>query len=313
MSGLVFPSPASIYPDNVGIDNQVKMGPAAMLLMVPPAAKWTTTNELTFLTYALAQMIALPPNRWYPLLGKYAPVRSIDDAKEADVLQNFDDGSTAFVRSGMFARTFMTNKGGLNFAKALRSFNGQDWGFIEICRNGLNQLLVNRMVNNDGTLSGIPANLAYAPTPKLATLKEVFEVSFYLNFSPDNYISYAQIMATTDDLLGSLTGLIDVQLIASGTQSVTALNFKVVTTGSQQDITTSGMAAVGNFVVTEVDNGTVITPSAASLSNSVITLTGTYVSGKNYQVTGAAPSVWNALTLPISGYEVTTPVIITIP
>lgn len=312
MVGLVKPCSLATFPNNVGVDCQAAMGPTAMLIMVPSTAKWQASDEETFLTYAVTQMHAAPSSRWYPLLGKNAPVRSIEESKEADVLQTFDDGSTALVRNGMYARTFMTNKGGLDYGRALHSFNGfSNWGFIEVAKNG-NNLNVLRMVNSDGSFSGIPANLAYAPTPKLATLKEVYENAFYLNFSPDYYIGQSGIMTTSDDLLGTLIGLKDVEIYDAGSSTTTKLRIGVRTKGTQVDLVTlyAGLAAVGNFIVTS-STGVITTVASAAVATGtggttgvtgVIELTGTWAAGA-WSVSGAAASVWKALSPSVSGYD----------
>jgi hypothetical protein len=308
MQGLVKPCSINTKPANTGIDCQAAMGPTAMLIMVPASDKWQASDELTFLTYCITKMHAAT-GRWYPILGKNAPIRSIDDGKEADVLQTFDDGATAFVRSGMYARTFMSNKGGLAYGKALRSFNGLlDWAFIEVSRSGSN-LNVLRMANSDGSFSGVPLNLAYAPTPKIANLKEVYENAFYINFSPDYYIGQGDIMTTSDDLLGSLTGLKDVEIYDAGTSTTTKLRIGVRTKGTQIDLAAlyAGLAAVGNFIVTS-STGVVTTVASAALvaasgsTPAVIELTGTWTAGV-WNVTGAAASVWKALTPSVAGYD----------
>ena len=310
MAGLVKPCSISTKPKNTGVDCQAKMGPTAMLILVPSSATWTATDELTFLTYCQTKMHAAPPARWYPILGKNAPIGSIEEGKEADVLQTFDDGATAFVRSGMYARTFMTYKGGLAYGQALHSFNGlNDWAFIEVARSGSN-VNVLRMVNADGTFSGVPLNLAYAPTPKLANLKEVYENSFYINFSPDYYIGSGEIMTTSDDLLGSLTGLKDVEVADAGSSTTTKLRIYVRAKGTPVDLVTlyNGLAAVGNFIVTSAA-GTVTTVASAAVvaasgsTPAIIELTGTWTAGV-WSVTGANASVWKALTPTVAGYEV---------
>lgn len=316
MAGLVNPCSLTTKPKNVGIDCSAAMGPTAMMIMAPASDKWQASDNASFLTYAITKMHAAT-NRWYPLLGKNAPVRSIDEGKEADVLQTFDDGATAFVRSGMYARTFMTNKGGLAYGQALRSFNGlNNWSFIEVSRSGAN-LNVLMMANSDGSFSGIPLNLAYAPTPKLATLKEVYENAFYINFSPDYYIGQSTLFTTADDLLGSLTGLIDAEVYDAGSSTTTKLRIGVRTKGTQIDLATlyTGLAAVGNFIVTS-SAGVVTTVSSAALvaasgsTPAVIELTGTWTAG-DWNVTGASAAVWKALTPSVMGYEVSNTVKIT--
>jgi hypothetical protein len=311
MEGLVKPCSLATFPLNTGIDCQAKMGPTAMLIMVPASAKWQDSDELSFLSYAVTQMHAAQGSRWYPMLGKNAPIRSIEDAKEADVLQTFEDGATAFVRSGMYARTFMTNNGGLAFGQALRSFNGfTGFAFIEIAKNGVN-LNVLRMRNEDGSLSGIPVNLAYAPTPKLATLKEVYENAFYLNFSPDYYIGKSEIAATEDDLLGSLTGLINVAVTDAGSSSTTILKVDVRTLGTDNSIVPlySNLSTVGNFIVTDHLGAVTAAASAAKVSNHV-ELTGTWTAGK-WTVALAPAATLAALTPAITGFEGTKTVTIT--
>ena len=287
---------ASSAPLNNGIDCSVKMGAPVMLILMPAGFKWHASDEVNFLTFLQNQIAAASPNRFYPLFGNVANIRTIADAKESDVTVTYDDGSMGFIRNGMFSRTFTTNKGGLAYAKALMSINSfTNWAFIEIDKN----LNVLRKQNSDGSFSGVPLNVAYAATPELATLKTEFLIPFVMNFSPADYISRSVISKSTEYLL-DITGLTNCGIInaaavytnptpGTGTITVTAIGANADTINVQ----IAGTSISGGAVAKTASESTV-TLLAAKI---VAAINGATATNGGYSATNTA----GVITLSING------------
>jgi hypothetical protein len=314
---LVKPCSLTLAPNNTGYDCTARMGAPVLLIMVPQTAVWTATNETAFLSY-IQQMSQAPiSQRWYPLFGLNAPLRTINDAKESDVIVDYEDGSKAFIRNGTYTRTFMTNQGGLSFAKAILSFNKfRKYAFIEVDKD--NNVL--RRDNGDGTFSGLRVNTAYAPAADLATLKTEFVTAFALNFTVNEYIGKSTISTSTEDLR-YVTGLIDSAVSDAGSSTATKLRVQVKTIGTQLDLLAlfPTLLTAANFVVTKVADGSTVTVSAVAASSTpasdgsvIAELTvSTQTSGTKLSV-GVVPA--NTLySAQIIGYDVINPVVITTP
>jgi hypothetical protein len=308
---LKLPCAAGNAPKNTGIDCAAKLGASALYLMVPISATWTDADEADFLTFIQGKIHADAGQRWYPLFGKNAPIRTITDAKENDVLQTFDDGSTALVRLGMYARTFLTDAGGLAFAQALQSFNNNGrWAFIEVDKQ--NQVL--RKKNNDGTYSGIPLNLAYAVTPSLATLKDVFQNAFYLNFDPTYYIGQSVISQSDENLVSNVSGLINAEVVTAAPPTATSLTLTVRTIGTQSNLAPlyPPIGTVAAWSLINTTTGAPIVPTAATINGSgnvVLTIAST----SGTKISAGLASAASLLALNVEGYECVSPALITIP
>lgn len=325
------PCNLSSAPVNTGSECDSAMLSTQMIWLVPkhlkiPANVVTTPGGVT--AYLTTQMHATPSLRIFPIFGNAIPVRSITDANESDVLFTFEDGSTRLIRRGMMARTFVTDKGGLCLAQHYMSLNGDNFAFIEVDTEGK----INWMTNSDGTFSGFPANLIYAPTPELANLKTPYQNKFYLNFSPNYYIKRGKIIApdSTEDVL-DLTGLLDTVVTPAigATQSVTNIFVNVETVCGQTDLVSllpgsaveGAMAQITNFgpITLSVSPFTVVTPTAALAipaangNPAMVKLTGTFVSGSSYLVPLAPPAT--LLANGVEGYDggETLPATVTIP
>jgi hypothetical protein len=300
MSALVKPCSTSRKPKNTGWECGTAMEATAGLFMIPLTDTWLASDEVDFDAFVLGRIHATPENRWYPIFGKYAPVNGITDSKENDVVETMDDGSMAFVRNGMYGRTFMTKEGGICLAKAMATFHRKRWAFVEVDKD--NKVI--RKVSADGiTRSGIPSNLAYGQTPELANLKTVYKNAFLINFDPAEYIGKGEIMASQGDLT-SLLGLTDAKITLAAAATTTKLKIGVETICKGTDLVAkygATLAAVGNFIVTNKATGVVIVCSAAAVVSGHIELTGVFVSASIYNVVLAAPSV--LLAASVSGYE----------
>lgn len=247
------PCSVSSAPLNTGVDCQIKMSAPAMYILLPASCTWQASDEANFLDFIQTKCHAVPNQRWFPIFGNNAPVRTINDSKESDVIVTYDDGSQAFIRNGTIGRTLMTNKGGLAYAKALRSFNNfNGYAFIEIDK--YNNVLRKKLAN--GSYCGVPLNMFEAPTPEQATLKTEFQPAFAINYTADDYISKGEIATSDEDLLGAM-GLINSQLVASGTVSTNA-------TAATSTITISNIGANGDsFEI--IDPRTMITIMGGSV------------------------------------------------
>lgn len=297
---------------NTGSECDDAMNASAMIMLVPKDATWDDDDLDDFTGFLQTQIHATGRDRFLPIFGTSAPIRNIIDSKEEDVKETMEDGSVQFVRYGMYNRTFLTDKGGFCLAAALIKL-GKNFSFIEVDINGK----VAQMVNADGTYSGFPLNLGYAPTPDLATLKTVYKNAFMVSFSPKNYIEKGKVFASdADEDILSLRGLFDTEVFKAPAtvQTITTIFVGVKTLCAETDLVAkygATLAAVGNFVVTKVSDGSVVVPSAAAVVNGEIRLTGTFVSGQSYYVALAAASVLK--TAGIVGYEGTKKATVPIP
>ncbi len=302
-------------PLNSGVDAQVKMSAPALFILIPLAAKWQLSDEVDFLEYIEARIQDVPSKRWYPLFGNKAPIRTVNDGKETDLVVTYDDGSIAFIRNGTITRTFITNKGGMAYTQFLLSINRlNNYGFIEVDK--FNNII--RRVNPDGSLSALKPNACYAATPDPAGLKDEYRSGFVLNYTVEEYVQNGQILYSTESLL-DLMGLVNATPV-NPTATTTQLTFGIQTIGSQTDLiaalTQSGgapnpWALISNFVVTNAA-GTVITPTAAAIVNGNVVLTIPTQAVDNILTIGLAPAATLAAN-GISGYEGTQTVNVTIP
>lgn len=304
---LINPCDLSIAPSNTGIDCSAAMKASAMIIMMPHGSKWTDADITTagsFTAFLNTKISANPGQRWYPIFGNNAPIASITESNESDVMETLDDGSQSFIRYGMYNRTFITTKGGLSLAAHLMSMRGSQYDFIEVDIIGQ----VAALQNVDGSYGGFPVNLAYAPAPEIANLKTTYKNKFMLSFSPKTYIQQGKIFASdaTEDIL-AVTGLLDTQVTAGvTTQTATNIFVGVSTVGSKTDLVATypgaqGIAQVSNFIVKKKSDGTVVTISAAAIAGGEVQLTGTFTTATDYTVALAAPSVLAANG--VAGYD----------
>lgn len=302
---LINPCNLSATLSNTGSECDDAMLATRQLFLMHPDKTWTATDELDFTGWLNTAIHAAGDARVFPLFGYGAPIRKIVDAKEADVLEKFEDGASQLVRRGMMNRTFFTDKGGLCLAQHLFAIN-RTFSFIEVDEEGK----VLRRVNADGTFSGFRSNLSYSPTPELATFTTSFKSAFMLDFGPNEYIGQGGIVKgdSTEDIL-SLIGLIDSTVVKGtvGVASTTHIFLKIKTACAETDLvvkypgTGAGhMGQIANFIIKNAA-GAVITPSAVAVVGSEVDLTGAYPTGTTITAQLAAPSVLK--TNGIEGYE----------
>ena len=258
---LVNPCQIAARPINTGSECSDSLKASGLIMLVPLTDRWDADDMADFTSFVKGKIHAAPGQRWYPIFGNRAPIRQITDAKEADVLETMEDGSTQFIRFGMYNRTFYTTDGGLCLAKALMSLTAAGkYGFIEFDIIGQ----VAQMDNGDGTFSAFPLNLGYGPAPELANLKTAYKNALYLSFSPQTYIKKGKIFASSpDEDLLSLSGLLDVTVYLNGTPTVAGATaaqggFTIVkgATNDTIDVKVNGVSISGGPVVQTVTENT---------------------------------------------------------
>lgn len=309
MSAIVKACKASSLIQNTGVECHAAMGPTAMIIALPKSVTFTLDDLADPSSWISTLIHAAKASRGYPLFGNVAPIRTITNNKEADVLVTLDDGSTKFVRYGFFNRMFNTTEGGICFAQKLMTLNNSGYSTIEVDAEG--QLLVRN--NGNGTYSGLRTSFMYAGSPDLADLRNPYKNNFMLSISPVEYMKYGEILAGGIELLDA-QGLIDAEITSEAAGTTTKLTIGVKTSCADTDLVAllgAPLAEVDNFIVTNKATGAVITPSAAAIVSGKIELTGVYAAGQTFVVSGAAASVWKGNT--IEGYEATTSVEIAIP
>jgi hypothetical protein len=251
---LINPCNLSIATVNTGSDCDAAMKATAMVIMVPKNAVWTDADLLDFMGFLKTKFHAAPASRFLPIFGSSAPIRSMNESNESDIIETMEDGSQQFIRYGMFNRTFMTDKGGLCLAKSLMQL-GNNYAFIDVDITGQ----VAKMKNADGTYSGFPLNLAYAPIPTLANLKTSYKNNFLMSFSPLNYIKKGKIFASSGEDILSLRGLFDVVVYSAAPST---------NSGATKAIATDTITAIG------ADNDTInVTVNGVSISGGTVVKT----------------------------------------
>lgn len=310
MSALIKACNKALSIKNTGSDCDESMGPTAMLFAVPPSVKWTESDLLDFAAYLLTQIHAAKGLRIYPLFGPAAPIRKVTNNKEADVIATMDDGTQIFIRYGVLNRAFATTEGGLCFAQALQSLTKAGYSIIEV--DNANQVMFRK--NSDATYSALKTTFMFSPSPDLADFKNPFYSNFQASIKPEEYLGNGVIFQAQDTNITDLLGLLDSDLFDATGSSTTKLKFGAKTDCSDTDLVAefgAALAMLTNFIVKKVSDGSSPSVTAAAVVGGHIELTGTFVSGSAYSITGAAPSV--LLGNDVQGIEFIKPLIITIP
>lgn len=278
---------------NTGKECDVSMVATAMIIAVPRSYTFNDTNLADPDAWLDGLIHGNVGARAYPLFGQNAPIRTISNDQVGDILVEMDDGLKVFLRYGLYNRTFETTSGGICYAKALQSLNKSGYSIIEIDQQG--QMLCRD--NGNGTYSGLIVDFMYSPSPILADFKNTpFKSRFQYSFSPVELVGNGIILEGATSLLDKM-GLIDAKPVAvATTQTVSNIFFGVETDCAETDL----VALLGNLLGTFVNNfvvknkltNVVVVPSVAAIVNGQIRLTGTFVSGQTYVITGSAPINW---------------------
>lgn len=109
------------------------------------------------------------------------------------------------------------------------------------------------------------------------------------------------------DVAGTIVGTITATHTAfsGGVTAIGILNVGVQTECAEADLVALFGNDLGshsnNFIVTDKATGSVVAPASAAITGGYVALTGAYLTGRTYNVIGAAPSVW--LSNDVEGYD----------
>lgn len=283
---------------NTGKECDTSMLATAMIIAIDPNVEFDDDD----LEDPINWMIGLIHDRKaFPIFGQKAPIRTITNADSGDVTITMDDGTIVFVRYGVYNRTFATTAGGLCYADSLQSFNSAGYSFLEIDKTG--QMLARKNPTR-GKYAGMITDNMFAPSPILANLRDaVYQNRFQLSFSPEEMVKNGIIFKNASGLL-ALMGLIDTIITQAGPATTTKLLIGVETECAHTDLVDlfgAPLADADNFIVTDKETKAVISITGAAIVSGHIELTGTFTSGKIYNVKGSAPSVWKGNL--VQGYD----------
>lgn len=260
------------------------LGPSKMILAGPQGLV-IPADTTDIVAYIKEQIHAHVSARVYPFFGNAKPLWNVVDNVGDDISETSEyTGEIVYIRSGVINREYQTTKGGLCLAKTLISFRNSGKFFMEVDKDG-NYMLYK---NSDGTYSFIPTLNLGGKSPTIATGTTQFKNRFNLSFDGDAYIN-ATIFSDGLGLL-DLKGLedVDVYVDDDSTPSTTTEIYVNVKTecGSTDlvDLLSTPLADVDNFIITKVEDGSIVTPSAAAIVDGQIQLTGVYEAGKDYTV-----------------------------
>lgn len=308
MAGLVKACKVSQSLKNTGVDCDIMMAATAMIVATPPSFTFDKTDvdsDVKMLTWFKEAIHADRTTRIYPIFGRQAPIRFITNEKEADVLATLDDGLRVFIRYGFLNRTFATTSGGLCMASNLQSFVECGYGVLEI--DILGRMLAAKNLpsqTNTDAYRGVDCDFMYSPSPDLADFRNPAKTNFQVSYSPEEYVGNGVLLDGAKPLL-SVGGLKDVAFELFAPASATKIEINVIAECSGDSlIELLGASAVAPtfFVVTDATTGTVVTATATIVADHV-ELTGTFVSGKTYIVSGVSTTVTYPLGIEFFDYE----------
>lgn len=288
---------------NTGVDCDINMGATAMLLAVPRTFKFGATEIASgFSDFIQALIHGAAGTRVYPIFGNAAPIRQINNNKEADVVATLDDGVQIFVRYGFLNRIFSTTTGGLCYAKALQSFNSAGMRILEFDKQS--HMLARD--NGDGTYGGVRTDFMFAPSPDPADFRNPWKTHFQVSFDPQEYVGKGDIFTLGDEEASvvDMMGLLDVRLVLVSA-TTTVITLRVLSDCSEDNLVNilgDDLDVGANWIVTDKATGTVV-PVTAAIAGDTLKLTGTFVTGHTYIIKGAPADVWYDDGEGIEGYD----------
>ena len=149
---------------NTGKECDTAMVATAMLIAIKSDETFTDTDLLDVVGWMDTLIHA---KKAFPLFGIKAPINTITNNSESDVIVTLDNGLQVFLRYGLYNRVFETTKGGLCYAKSLSSLLNSGYSILEIDQQG--QMLARK--NSTGTYSGLITDYMYSPSPVLSDFK----------------------------------------------------------------------------------------------------------------------------------------------
>jgi hypothetical protein len=304
MGGLLKSCNVSQSLKNTGIDCNIMMAATAMIVAVPPTFTFDKTDVDTDakLIKWFKDSIHLPrASRIYPIFGRQAPIRFITNDKEPDILVTLDDGLRQFIRYGFLNRTFATTSGGLCYAAALQSFVQSGYYILEI--DILGRMLVGKSLDGVNDYRGIICDFMYSPSPDLADFRNPAKTNFQVSYSPEEYVASGVLLSGAKPIM-ALSGLKDVafELVSATTTKIT---IKVLAECSGDNLVTllgTHASDDNNFIVIDETTGLPVTVTVAAAGSNV-EITGTFVSGRKYDVNGASTAVTYVNTIEFFDYE----------
>lgn len=296
---------------NTGVDCQIIMKASAMFWAVPSTFSMTDEDLEDPVEFFKQKMHAQASERIYPLFGNKAPIRYINNDKEADVIVTHDDGSRQMVRYGFLNRSMGTTSGGLCYAQALQSFNESGYDTLEIDISG--RMLVEAAAAAN-TYKGMITDFMYSPSPDLPDFRSVWKTWFTIAYNPQSYINRGVILDGLEELL-ALNGLIDGVIEQAAAATTTHIKIRALAECSEENLGTSlGSVFTGNeanFSVVNKATGVAASVTASVLTDDYIDLTGTFTSGQTYLVSVVPAN--ELYTNSVEGYEFPDAIEITIP
>lgn len=240
---------------NTGKECDASMVATAMLIAVPPTIEIDDADLADPIAWITPLLHADKQSRVYPFFGNKAPINTINNNAEGDILVTLDDGTIVFLRYGIYNRLYETIAGGLCYAKALQGLNKSGYDIIEIDQQG--QMLLHK--NANGTFKGLSTTFMYSPSPLMADFKNTpYKNRFQYSFSPVELVQNGEVFTGAGSLL-ALMGLIDAEIVQDGTPT---------TSGSTRASGTVTVTAVG------ADNDTIdILYNGVSISGGPVTKT----------------------------------------
>jgi hypothetical protein len=305
---------------NTGFDTDTAPGLTYMLLMVDRNFTFTQTDIDTagsFYDYVNQQIHATGIGKFYPIGGNYCTPFTISDNQGSDVTETSNvTGEVITLRNGTLTRTFEFKQGGLAFAKALLSLaKAGNMAFIDIDEGG--QII---MLDNNTVFSAIPTTVNPL-SPALASPTAVYKNRLSITYNPIAYVQGADLFKAKDETgnILNLRGLVDVHIESAAAATTTTVSFNLKT-GSNTDLGLRyGAGIVAAMIKLNVLTGTapnyVRTPLAittlAYTAGKYVATFATQASATKIEIDSAASSVW--FTNDVLGYEVVTPVVVTVP
>lgn len=202
---------------NTGKECDASMVATAMLIAVPPTIEITDDDLADPIAWITPLLHASKQNRVYPFFGNKAPINTINNNAESDILVTLDDGTQVFLRYGIYNRLYETIAGGICYAKALQGLNKSGFDIIEIDQQG--QMLLHK--NENGTFKGLSTTFMYSPSPIMADFKNTpYKNRFQYSFSPVEFVQNGEVFTGAGALL-ALMGLIDAEITEAAASSVT--------------------------------------------------------------------------------------------
>lgn len=240
------------------------------MFIVDQSFRITATNALTLGTYLTTSAKADDrKDRIFPIHN----FAEIEDGSEDLVTEELGYGGMNVIREGVYDFTFRLGSGDACLQRSLRTFNNRPQWVILYDADGN---MFGRNVN--GEFAGIPLKFFYAK-PFTISDGSGTTTSFNIQITMDpKYLNDDLSFIVTSNetfMLESIQGLIDIFLTKSTGSTLAAVavtNVNACLGFNFFDEYASEMAAPGMWVVTNMDDGSTMTPSGVVIANGVATL-----------------------------------------